>query len=65
MDNLANQFYSVIPEKDAEEFLLIVNNKINSIKSHVELLKCIELGDMYPTDESCYELFKIAIATSN
>ncbi|EAS03865.1 ubiquitin-conjugating enzyme (macronuclear) [Tetrahymena thermophila SB210] len=65
LNKLADERYSVIPEEDAVKFIKETNQMIKDINNHVKLMDFLGLGNMYNTDQSCYNLFKIAIYVSN
>ncbi|EAS03864.1 ubiquitin-conjugating enzyme (macronuclear) [Tetrahymena thermophila SB210] len=65
LNKLANERYSVIPEEDAVKFIKETNQMIKNINNHVKLMDYLGLGDIYNTNQSCYNLFKIAIYVSN
>ncbi|KAL4510765.1 hypothetical protein ABPG72_004919 [Tetrahymena utriculariae] len=65
LNKLANERYSVIPEEDAVKFIKETNAMIKNINTHVKLMDYLGLGNMYNTDRSCYNLYKIAIYVSN
>ncbi|KAL4435663.1 hypothetical protein ABPG74_018214 [Tetrahymena malaccensis] len=65
LNKLAVERYSVIPEEEAVKFIKETNEMIKNINSHVKLMDYLGLGNVYDSDKSCYNLFKIAIYVSN
>lgn len=62
---LSKERYSVISETEAYQFIKDTNSRIAKINTHVKLMDYLGLDNVYPDDEACFNLFKIAIYVSN